>query len=187
MNYRLYIFILLLLPLSLAIKAQEQIKSNSWAFKAQYVGEFVLHPGFTLGTDYTIKSMNHFTLHWDTEIGGYVHKRNSNSLFLQSTLGMRLTTRFAVFTDIQAGLGYMLSMPQGDVYRVDDAGYLQLKGRPLYSHIKPTISLLFGWDGKLNRDIPLSIFTGLEAYMQSAYNHVMLPHTAFRLGVLFQL
>lgn len=160
---------------------------NPWSAKVQYVGEFVLHPGIAMGTDYTLKSNSWFNLHWDTEIGGYVHKRNNNALFLQSTLGTRYTTRFAVFADIQAGIGYMLSMPDGDVYRVDEQGTVNPGGRPLTSHFKPTFSLLFGWDGTRNRDIPWRVFTGLEAYMQSAYNHVMLPHVAFRLGVSYQL
>jgi hypothetical protein len=176
-----------ILFITIASKAQEGHKSNPWALKLQYVGEFVLHPGLSIGTDYTITSNGWFNLHWDTEMGGYVHKRNNNSVFVQSTVGTRYTTGFALFADVQVGLGYMLSMPDGDVYSVDDTGTMNLKGRPVTSHLKPTFSLLFGWDGKRNRDIPLSVYTGLEAYMQSGFNHVMLPHAAFRFGVSYQL
>lgn len=186
-NHRIALIFLGILFLTSASQAQEVQKGNAWALKLQYVGEFILHPGFAIGTDYTITSNDWFNLHWDTEIGGYFHKRNNNSVFVQSTLGTRFTTGFALFADFQLGLGCMLSMPDGDVYRVDDTGNLELKGRPVTSHLKPTSSLLFGWDGKRNRDIPISVFTGLEAYMQSGFNHVLLPHVAYRLGVTYQL
>lgn len=175
------------LLIMIASKAQEGHTGNPWALKLQYVGEFVLHPGFSVGTDYTIRSNHWFNLHWDTELGGSVHEDNNNSLFLQSTIGARFTASFAFFADIQAGIGYMLSMPNGDVYNMDDTGNVSTGSRPLSSHLKPTFSLLFGWDGKQNREIPLKVFTGFEAYLQSNYNHIMLPHTAFRLGISYQL
>lgn len=186
MTYRNFLPLICFLLLPHITKAQREDSSSPWAIKLQYAGEFALHPGFSVGTDYTIRSGNWFTLHWDTEVGGYVHKENNSALFLQSTLGIRFTAKFALFADIQAGIGYMLSMPYGDVYRVDDSGNMNLQGRPVSSHFKPTLSLLFGWDGMRNRDIPLRIFTGLEAYLQSNFNHIMLPHTAFRLGVSYQ-
>lgn len=187
MKFRNCLLFVLILSLSVFANAQEKESSNRWALKFQYVGEFVLHPGFSIGTDYTIRSNNWFNLHWDTELGGFIHKDNNNSIFLQSTIGTRFTAKFALFADIQAGIGSMLSMPNGDVYSVDKSGNISMEGRPVTTHYKPTFSLLFGWDGKRNRDIPLRIFTGLEAYMQSDYNHIMLPHVAFRLGVSSQL
>ena len=148
MKYRKSLHIIWILSISVLTYAQDNEISDRWAVKLQYVGEFVLHPGFSVGTDYTIRANTWFNLHWDTELGGSVHEDNNNSLFLQSTIGTRFTASFAFFADIQAGIGYMLSMPNGDVYNMDDTGNVSAGSRPVSSHLKPTFSLLFGWDGK---------------------------------------
>ncbi|MCB0643261.1 MAG: hypothetical protein KDC44_16545 [Phaeodactylibacter sp.] len=155
--------------------------------KASYFGEFVLHPGLAAGLEYSLVVKPWFNLHWDAELGAYFHKQNNNALFLQSTIGTRFITAFAAFVDINAGLGYLLAAPSGDVYTVDPDGNLTTKGRPYTSHLKPTISLLLGWDGRRKRSVPLLIHTGIEAYWQSHFNHAMLPHAALRLGVVYWL
>lgn len=173
-----------------ALSAQSPDSDPSFknlALKASYFGEFVLHPGFAVGIDYTLKKRKAFTLHWDTEAGAYFHKWNNNAVFLQSTIGTRFTSRFSAFVDVNAGLGYMLTSPDGDVYSVDKNQELTLEDKPYYSHLKPTLSLLLGWDGSHKNDLPLLIQAGLEAYWQSHFNHILLPHAALRLGVVYKI
>ncbi len=165
----------------------EVSQENRLAIKVGYYGDFVMHPGLTMGIDYTLYTNKWFNLHWDTEMGSYVHKWNNNALFVQSSIGTRFTGPFSLCVDLNLGLGYMLTTPNGDVYRVDENDNLALGSRPFQSHLKPTFSILFGWNGERKRDIPLIIQTGFEAYMQSAYNHTMLPHAALRLGVIYRL
>jgi len=40
------------------------------AFKPGYFGELVLHPGMTVGVDYTLTGNNWLTVHWDIDVGG---------------------------------------------------------------------------------------------------------------------
>ena len=170
--------------------AQSDVQSdteNQIGVKVSYFGEFVLHPGFAAGIDYSIYSTKWFNLHWDSELGAYYHKWNNNAAFIQSSIGTRFISSFSVFWDVNAGLGYMLSSPNGEVYTLDENGALSEKGRPYTSHLKPHVSVLFGWDGRRNKDIPLLIHAGIEAYWQSHFNHSMLPHAAFRLGIVHML
>lgn len=155
--------------------------------KANYFGEFVLHPGFTVGIDYSLHQKKWFNLHWDSEMGMYFHKWNNNSFFTQTSIGTRFISSFGAFTDLNVGMGYMLSSPNGDVYTVNSNNELSSKGRSFTSHLKPTFSILFGWDGTRKKNIPLLIHTGIEAYWQSHFNQSMLPHAAYRLGVVYKL
>lgn len=155
--------------------------------KVSYFGEFVMHPGFAAGIDYSIYQKQWFDLHWDSEMGAYIHKWNNNALFFQTTVGTRFISSRAIFVDINTGLGYMLTTPNGDVYSVDKIGELTTNNKPYQSHLKPLISLLLGWDGYKNRVIPLIVQAGIEAYWQSHFNHSMLPHAAFRVGIVSRL
>ncbi len=167
---------------------KESNHSNSkLGIKAGYFGEFVLHPGFIVGVDYALHQNRWFNLHWDSELGAFYHQWNNSALFAQSTLGTRFISSFSAFVDVNAGLGYMLSTPNGDVYAVDASGKLSAKGRPYQSALKPTMLILFGWDGTRKKDIPLIIHAGIEAYWQSHFNHSMLPHAAFRAGIVYRL
>lgn len=162
--------------------------SNSkLGIKLSYFGEFALHPGFAAGIDYSVHQNKWFNLHWDSEIGAYFHKWNNNAVFIQSTIGTRFISSFSAFVDLNVGLGYMLTTPNGNVYVVDNNGKLSSKGRPYQSALKPNVSLLFGWDGTRKKDIPLIIHVGIEAYWQSHFNHSMLPHAAFRVGIVYKL
>ena len=118
---------------SILVSGQDSSEVNQrsrLAIKAGYFGDFVMHPGFTTGIDYTLHRNRWLNIHWDTEIGTYFHKWNNNAVFLQSTIGSRLTTPFSACVDINLGLGYMLSTPNGDIYNVDESGKLIAGGRP---------------------------------------------------------
>jgi len=137
------------LLLSLTSFGQEsEAQLGKLGINVGYFGEFVLHPGMYAGVDYSVWSNKRFDAHWNSEIGFYIHKWNNNSFFAQSSFGIRYTTSFSMLIDLNVGVGYMLSLPNGDVYQVDPTGNLVLKGRPATSHFKPHLSLLFGWNGR---------------------------------------
>jgi hypothetical protein len=126
------------------------------------------------------------TIHWDTEIGGYWHRWNHSALFTKTSIGARFPI-WSLFVDINLGAGYMHSFLAGDVYqRTADGGIEKAPntGRP---HFMPTGSLLLGWDGTRNNKSPLKIYAGIEAYYQSGFNHIFLPHVAAKVGVSYLL
>lgn len=171
------------------LDAQEEIQKeySKIALNVGYFGEFILHPGIYGGIDYTLSSKLWLNIHWNSEIGCYYHKWNNNALFLQSSIGTRFTTSFSFFADVNLGVGYILSSPNGEVYKVNDQGELTEKGRTYTSHAKPSVSLTLGWDGKRKKDIPFTAGLGVEGYWQTGFNHIALPHAALKLGITYQL
>ncbi len=175
--------------LNLSAKKQSAISgfihNERVAFKFNYFGELGLHPGMTVGVDYTLSKNNHLTVHWDIDLGGYWHRWNNTSVFLKSTIG----TRFAagpVFADINAGIGYMHSFAAGTIYqRASDGGVEKASNRG-HAHFMPNMSFLLGWDGTRNGKQRWTIHFGPEVYLQSSFNHIFLPHIAMNAGITYK-
>ena len=152
------------------------------AVKIDYFGELVLHPGLSLGVDYALTSKKWVTVHWDTELGGYWHRWNNTALFFKSSIGTRFPIK-SLFIDLNIGAGYMHSFPAGNIYRRTTDGGVEKGPNRGYSHFMPAFSVLFGFDGTRNHDLPFTIHVGAEAYLQSSFNHIFLPHAAAKIGV----
>ncbi len=157
------------------------------AIKMDYFGEVVLHPGLTIGIEYSLKENDWVNLHWDTEIGGYYHKWNHTGLLIKSSIGTRVVFPFAFLIDLNLGVGYLHTFPQGNVYIKDEKGGVVKDVNWGSPHFMPTTSLLIGWDGAKNRELPVLIHLGIEAYLESSFNQIFLPHAALKVGVVYKL
>jgi hypothetical protein len=155
------------------------------AFKLNYFGELGLHPGLEIGTDYTLSKRNWITVHWDTNLGGYWHRWNNTSLFLGTTIGARLPI-WSMFLDLNIGAGYMHSFAAGTIYQESADGGVEKAPNFGSSHFRPSFSALIGWDGTRKSNIPLTIHIGAEAYFQSNFNHIFLPHVAAKVGITYK-
>jgi hypothetical protein len=155
------------------------------AFKLNYFGELGLHPGLSVGTDYTLLKRNWITIHWDTDLGGYWHRWNNTSLFVGTSIGARFHF-WSAFVDVHAGIGYMHSFLAGDVYGASDNGGVEKVRDFGSSHYMPNASLLFGWDGTRKKKLPITIHFGPEVYLQSHFNHIYLPHVAAKVGITYK-
>jgi|GEM_PF-1793620 len=156
------------------------------ALKLNYFGELVLHPGLTVGIDYTVKKKNWVTIHWDTDLGGFHHHWNNTSLFLKSSIGSRFPIR-SIFIDLNLGIGYMHSFVAVDVYQKSENGGIERIRNWGHGHFMPNSSFLIGWDGTRNLNRPWTFHIGAEAYLQSAFNHIFLPHVAAKIGFTYKL
>ena len=166
---------------SLKVPFKEKI-----ALKMEYFGELVLHPGLSVGLDYTVTKNNWVTIHWDFDLGGYWHRWNNTSAFLKSSIGSRFAIGSA-FVDINLGAGYMHSWAAGDLYQRAKDGGVEKAANKGHSHFMSTASLLFGWDRSRRQKLPWSIYFGPEVYLQSSFNHIFLPHVAAKLGITYKL
>jgi hypothetical protein len=155
------------------------------AVKVEYFGELVLHPGISVGLEYTISKNNWLTIHCDNDLGGYHHRWNNTSVFLKSSLGSRFNIG-AVFADIHAGIGYMHSFAAGTIYQRAPDGGVE-KARNLgHAHFMPNASLLLGWDATRKGNHQWTVHFGPEVYLQSSFNHIFLPHVAAKLGMTYK-
>lgn len=156
------------------------------AIKVEYFGELVLHPGLSLGLDYTLLQRKWVSIHTDADLGGFWHRWNNKSAFLKTSIGSRFVIGSA-FADLSLGAGYMHSWAAGEIYqRAENSGVEKAVNKG-HSHFMPTASLLFGWDGSRKRNLPFRIYLGPEVYLQSSFNHIFLPHIAAKLGFAYKL
>lgn len=161
------------------------VHNDRVALKLDYFGELVLHPGMSIGIDYTLTKKRWITLHWDTDLGGYWHRWNHTALFLKSGVGARLPIS-SFFVDLNLGVGYMHSFAAGTIYqRVSDGG-IEKAANWGHAHFMPNSSFLIGWDGTRKMNLPLTVHIGVEAYLQSSFNHLFLPHAAAKVGITYK-
>lgn len=191
-------FVLVLVQCNSPIMAQQRINKNSdregpfsrliynekVAVKFDYFGELVLHPGLSLGIDYTLSSKKWVTIHWDTDLGGFWHRWNTTAIFAKTSIG----TRFPVssfFVDLNAGAGYMHSFPAGKIYQRSADGGVEKATNWGHSHFMPTFSVLLGWAGSRKANLPLKIHIGPDVYLQSSVNHTLISHVAAKVGITY--
>ncbi len=185
---------LILLICSLAAGAQNIDEPNDklktkfvqrGAIKVEYFGELVLHPGLSMGIDYTVKEHKWVTVHWNTDLGAYWHKWNNTSVFLKTTMGSRFSIG-SFFTDINLGVGYMHTWAAGEMYEKDGNGGAKKATNRGHAHFITNTSLLMGWDGSRKHNLPWMIYIGPEVYLQSSFNHIFLPHMAAKVGFTYK-
>jgi len=185
---RITTLVLLLSSFSLQAQCEEQIKSKLQevlAFKVEYFGELVLHPGLSAGVEYTIAESKKISIHWNTDLGGYSHRWNNNAVFLKTSIGSRFMLGSA-FTDLNLGIGYMHSWADGMVYQRAETGKVEEANNWGHPHFMPNASLLFGWDLGRKTNLPVMIHFGPEVYLQSSFNHIFLPHLAMKFGFTYK-
>lgn len=161
------------------------IFNDKVAFKLDYFGELVLHPGLSMGVDYTLAKKNWVTVHWDSEVGGYWHRWNHTAVFLKTSIGTRFPIK-SLFVDLNLGAGYMHSFAAGTIYQKSPDGGLEEATNWGHSHFMPTSSFLIGWDGTRKKNLPWTFHIGAEVYLQSSFNHIFLPHTAAKVGFTYK-
>ena len=157
--FKTLICLLVLYPLNSQVMAQQGkdnadkegafmrfIHNEKVAIKFDYFGELVLHPGFSLGIDYTLTNKKWVTFHWDTDFGGFWHKWNNTSLFIKSSVGTRFPV-WTMFVDLNLGAGYMHSFAAGTIYKRSEDGGVEKVTNWGHPHFMPTFSILLGYDG----------------------------------------
>jgi hypothetical protein len=186
---RLTTLILLLGSLSVYGQEKDDTKSklkDRVAIKVEYFGELVLHPGMTVGVEYTLSKNKFITVHWNNDLGGYWHRWNNTSIFLKSSIGSRFAMG-PVFADLNAGIGYMHSFAAGTIYRRASDGGVEKAHNWGHAHFIPNASFLLGWDGTRKGKHRWTIHLGPEIYLQYPYNHIFLPHVAVKIGFTYKV
>lgn len=190
MKTSIVIFMLALIsPLSALAENHSETKTKfkeRAAIKVDYFGELVMHPGLSVGLDYTLAQSKVVTLHWDTDLGGFWHRWNNSSAFLKTSIGARVAMGSA-FVDANLGAGYMHSWAAGSIYQRAEDGSVEKANNEGHPHFMPTFSFLLGWDGSRKYNLPWSVHLGVEIYLQYPYNHIFLPHVAAKVGFTYKL
>ena len=130
----------------------------------------ILHPGFSLGTEYAyLQNLNH-RIFQNIQAGYYFNEYAARAIFFQTGLGYRYSLRFGLFADVSVNLGYLHSFHPVEVWKLNNQGEYELaedKGRGAM-----TIGLAFGLGYDFNPALgwPVSLFVRYQPYGQTRYS-----------------
>lgn len=160
--------------------------NTKMALKAEYFGELLLHPGVSIGIEYTLLERKNLNIHWDNEFGGYWHRWNNSSLFLKTSVGARYYIK-SNFVDIKAGIGYLHNWVSGPLYGFNSEKKVTKIANLGRAQFMPHLSLAFGLDNFKRNNKPWLFHFGPEIYWQYPTNHIFIPHVAFKVGFTYKL
>ena len=137
-----------------------------------FVGKImqILHPGFSLGTEYAYLQNLHHRIFQNFQAGYYFNEYAAKALFFQTAFGYRYTLDFGLFTDASAGLGYLHSFHPVEVWKLNSQGEYELakdKGR---GAMTIALALGIGYDFCPALGWPVSVFVRYQPYGQTRYS-----------------
>lgn len=155
----------------------------SYPFEAILSGP--LHPGFSVGTEYTYSQGQHGRFFQNLNAGYFFNKYNAKALFAETSAGYRYTFGFGMFGDLALGLGYIHSFHPVEVYSLNSQGeYEKAKDKGKSAAIFPLI-LGLGYDFSRKLGWPFSLFFRYQAILQIPYSKsdTIIGHSMLHIGI----
>jgi hypothetical protein len=130
----------------------------------------IVHPGFSLGTEYAYLRGRYGRLYQNVQAGYYHNKYNARALFFLTSGGYRYTLGWGVFGEAFLGLGYLRSFHPVEIWRLNSAGEYERardtgKGAAMIS-----AGLGLGYDFSRKLNWPVSLFVRYQYYAQTPYS-----------------
>jgi hypothetical protein len=149
----------------------------------------ILHPGFSLGTEYAYKEGRSGKFYQGMSLGYFYHEVIAKGYFLQTSAGYRHTTRFGLFGDLSLGLGYLLYFHPGEVFKLNDQGEYEPAKSPGRSALMILFSIGAGYDFSRKTSLPLSVFIRYQPFAQTPYSikESWWLHATLHVGIRVQL
>lgn len=138
----------------------------------------ILHPGFTLGTEFVWKDGRLGALVPGIRAGYYYNQYDSRAVFIQASLTYRYTLGFGLFAEIAPVLGYMRRYHPGDIWRLNAEGEYEKAKDGGVGELMISGSLGLGFDFGRKLGWPVAVFVRYQPF-------VMAPDTPAE-GVLSQ-
>ena len=140
--------------------------------------EFQYSHGFTAGFEYIIKykeknreksnfkvkGTDHYIL-LNNAVGGYFNLDSTNSLYIQSQIGRRITWRPGLKIEAFAGLGYIRTYPNL-TYLAEDIKFKENFKKNGEGHFMPSLALGLGWDFYRCWRVPIALNIRPGMYFQ---------------------
>lgn len=150
-----------------------------------YYGNLLARGGARLGYEFPIwedinrrktgKTINTAIIS-KSNVGFFAHKRNHTAIFLNETVGLRLTSDIGFMIEpLHIGTGYVYNFLGGTTYQVDDNGNVNSQAKAGNStFMLPYVSFLgVGFDGRKKKFFPANFFLSLDGYWDYPVNTQM--------------
>jgi hypothetical protein len=125
----------------------------------------ILHPGFSLGTEYIWKGRAHGCWFQGLQAGYYFNKYDSRAFFLQSSFGYRHTLGFGLFGEVAPVLGYVRYFHPGEIWRLNAEGEYGKAKDSGRSAVVVSFELALGFDFSPQMGWPVAVFVRYQPYL----------------------
>ena len=137
------------------------------------------NPNVSVGTELRLVQRRVYGLHVGLALGGFHQPRFARAVYLDATLGQRLTAPFGLYGDLDVVVGGQLSWFPGATYRAD-GGRPRAVRPPTKGAARLGLGLAIGLDlGRITR-VPIRVFA---RYRQYAWTPFMLGNTLPAMGI----
>jgi hypothetical protein len=165
------------------------------SIKLSYYGESITHYGLRGGyesvfrTKSTDRKMGTVTknLLYSGNIALYRHPHNHIGIILSPELEWRRNARKGRFIEVALAPSLFRYFYEGKTFEINESGNLErvkLAGRTTFL---PTLSFGFGRDMSVNRNMPISWYSRINAMRQFPYNASSLTRVSIELGIIRKL
>jgi hypothetical protein len=125
----------------------------------------ILHPGFSLGTEYVWTGGAHGAWVQGLQVGYYFNGYDSKAFFLQSSFGYRPTLGFGLFGEAAPVLGYLRYYHPGEIWRLNAQGEYEKAKDSGKSALMIAFELGLGFDFSRKCGWPVAVFVRYEPYI----------------------
>ncbi|HTO15721.1 MAG TPA: hypothetical protein VLZ83_08115 [Edaphocola sp.] len=148
-----------------------------------------VHPGISAGTRFYYKEKQKSELFQTVKIGYFYHRFAQHGVQLYTELGYRYNFTKRFFGEARLGLGYLLSIPDLQVFEFQQGSYAT-KNNKARSQFMGGLSLHIGYDFQDIIHQPIDLFTGYQFWVQSPFVNgyvPLLPNNSVHLGIIYYL
>lgn len=148
-----------------------------------------VHPGFQIGTEFTLKQKKSHRLFETVNFGYYYHNHMAQGAYLNTEVGYEYRAKFGLAVGALFGLGYLHTFATQAEYRLIDGEYIRKfdKGNP---RLMPSLSLDLGYYIKSKTTPGTKIFLRYQGWAQYPFSPGFIPimtHINLHLGVKFHI
>lgn len=185
----------LILMGSISLKAQESPPEKIRQIQCAYFGEFITHPGLTLGLskDFYVRDkiksngkLIHRAFLFHHQIGIYTQRKLETGLFAMSSVGYRKTKPRGYQTTFHLGVGVHHGILTGTTYEVDDNGNVSSKKMAGNTSFISNLAISIGKDFSKRSNLPISVHWKNGLLFKYPINRIVVPQLYTELGLGYQ-
>lgn len=147
-----------------------------------------IHPGFSVGTRFFYSQKDNHELFQTVKLGYFFHRHSQQAFQLYSEFGYRYKFARDFFVEPRFGAGYMLSIPNMQIFEFKDGEYLQKKWKGRHQLMGGlNVSIGYSFD---KAKLPLELFLGYHFWVQAPFVNKyvpVLPNNSVHVGAIYYL
>jgi len=125
----------------------------------------ILHPGFSLGTEYVWKAGLRGAWIQSLQAGYYFNQYDSKGVFIQTSFGYRYTLGFGLYAEAAPVLGYLRYFHPADIWRLNSDGEYEKAKDTGRGALMISAMVSLGFDFSRKWGWPVTVFLRYQPYL----------------------